>query len=91
MPKEPEAKNRPSTPEIYNGIIDGWQGNANKLPDATRTWMTENGLIKGGNTTPLGQRLMTLSNKLKKRTRALRVMGSLKLCGAVNRCQLLSP
>jgi len=58
MPKEPEAKTRPSTPEIYNGIIDGWQGNANKLPDATRTWMTENGLIKGGNTTPLGQRLM---------------------------------
>ena len=58
MPKEPEAKTRPSTPEIYNAIIDGWQGNADKLPETTRKWMTENGLIQGKNTTPLGQRLM---------------------------------
>ena len=58
LPEEPVAKTRPSTPEIYNAIIDGWQGNAGKLPEATRNWMTENGLIKGGSTTPLGQRLM---------------------------------
>ena len=55
---EPTAKERPSTPVIYNAIIDGYQGNANKLPEETRNWMTENGLIKGGSTTPLGQRLM---------------------------------
>jgi hypothetical protein len=55
---EPTAKERPSTAEIFNGIIDGWQGNANKLPEETRNWMTENGLIKGGSTTPIGQRLM---------------------------------
>ena len=55
---EPTAKERPSTAEIFNGIIDGWQGNANKLPESTRNWMTENGLIKGGSTTPLGQRFM---------------------------------
>lgn len=55
---EPTAKERPSTAEIFNGIIDGWQGNANKLPEETRNWMTENGLIQGKNTTPLGQRLM---------------------------------
>ena len=55
---EPTAKERPSTAVIYNAIIDGYQGNANKLPEATRNWMTENGLIKGGSTTPLGQRFM---------------------------------
>jgi hypothetical protein len=55
---EPTAKERPSTPVIYNAIIDGYQGSANKLPEETRNWMTENGLIKGGSTTPLGQRLM---------------------------------
>jgi len=53
-----EAKTRPSTPEIYNAIIDGWGGKADKLPEATRKWMTDNGLIQGKNTTPLGQRLM---------------------------------
>jgi hypothetical protein len=55
---EPTAKERPSTAVIYNAIIDGYQGNANKLPEETRNWMTENGLIKGGSTTPLGQRFM---------------------------------
>jgi hypothetical protein len=58
IPEAPVAKTRPSTPEIYNAIIDGWQGNAGKLPKETLTWMTENGLIKDGSTTPLGQRLM---------------------------------
>jgi hypothetical protein len=58
IPEAPVAKTRPSTPEIYNAIIDGWQGNANKLPKETLTWMTESGLIKDGSTTPLGQRLM---------------------------------
>lgn len=58
LPEAPVAKQRPSTPEIYNAIIDGWQGNAGKLPQETLTWMTESGLIKGGSTTPLGQRLM---------------------------------
>ena len=55
---EPTAKERPSTAVIYNAIIDGYQGNANKLPEETRNWMTENGLIKGGSTTSLGQRFM---------------------------------
>jgi GNAT superfamily N-acetyltransferase len=58
LPETPAAKERPSTPEIYNAIIDGQQGNANKLPEETRKWMTQNGLIEDGSVTPLSQRLM---------------------------------
>jgi len=75
---EPTAKERPSTPEIYNAIIDGWQGVADKLPEATRTWMTENGLIQGKNTTPLGQRLMDTVKQAEEAYKSSQSVGALE-------------
>jgi len=54
----PQDTGRPTAAQIHNGIIDGWQGNADKLPENVRSWMTEKGLIDGKNTLPLGQRLL---------------------------------
>lgn len=78
LPEAPVAKQRPSTPEIYNAIIDGWQGNANKLPEETRNWMTENGLIKGGSTTPLGQRLMDTVKQAEEQYKSSQSVGILE-------------
>jgi len=78
LPKEPEAKARPSTPVIYNAIIDGWQGNAGKLPKETLTWMTDNGLIKDGSTTPLGQRLMDTVKQAEESYKSSQGVGSLE-------------
>jgi hypothetical protein len=78
LPEAPAAKQRPSTPEIYNAIIDGWQGNAGKLPKETLNWMTENGLIKGGSTTPLGQRLMDTVKQAEEAYKNSQGVGSLE-------------
>jgi hypothetical protein len=78
LPEAPAAKQRPSTPEIYNAIIDGWQGNAGKLPKETLNWMTENGLIKGGSTTPLGQRLMDTVKQAEEAYKSSQGVGSLE-------------
>lgn len=78
LPEAPVAKQRPSTPEIYNAIIDGWQGNANKLPQETLTWMTESGLIKGGSTTPLGQRLMDTVKQAEEQYKSSQSVGILE-------------
>jgi GNAT superfamily N-acetyltransferase len=78
LPEAPEAKARPSTPVIYNAIIDGWQGNAGKLPKETLTWMTDNGLIKGGSTTPLGQRLMDTVKQAEEAYKSSQGVGSLE-------------
>jgi hypothetical protein len=85
---EPTAKERPSTAEIFNGIIDGWQGNANKLPEQTRNWMTENGLIQGKNTTPLGQRLM---DTIKQAEEQHRITEGLKGVEAMKRGERMPP
>jgi ribosomal protein S19E (S16A) len=85
---EPTAKERPSTAEIFNGIIDGWQGNANKLPEETRNWMTENGLIQGKNTTPLGQRLM---DTIKQAEEQHRITEGLKGVEAMKRGERMPP
>jgi hypothetical protein len=85
---EPTAKERPSTAEIFNGIIDGWQGNANKLPEETRNWMTESGLIQGKNTTPLGQRLM---DTIKQAEEQHRITEGLKGVEAMKRGERMPP
>ena len=85
---EPTAKERPSTPVIYNAIIDGYQGSANKLPEETRNWMTENGLIKGGSTTPLGQRLM---DTIKQAEEQHRITEGLKGVEAMKRGERMPP
>ena len=54
----PPAAGRPSTIEIHNGIMDGWMGAADKLPGNVRSWLTDNGLIEGKKSTPLGDRLI---------------------------------
>jgi hypothetical protein len=54
----PPATGRPSTIEIHNGIMDGWMGSADKLPANVRSWLTDNGLIEGKKSTPLGDRLI---------------------------------
>jgi hypothetical protein len=56
--KEQVATGRPSTVEIRNGIMNGWQGAADKLPENVRSWLTDNGLIEGKKSTPLGDRLI---------------------------------